>query len=94
MWVHGDGSGVALRARFIDSTGQTFQPDGPKLDFTGWRHVSFALDETAQGHWGGANDGIVHYPIRLESLLLIDNVSRAKTAGAVEVMMPALVYEE
>ena len=94
MWVQGDGSGAALRARFVYSTGQTFQPDGPKLDFTDWRYVTFPLDGTKAGYWGGAKDGVVHYPIKLETILLIDNADRQKTRGTVHVSCPTVVYRE
>jgi hypothetical protein len=94
MWVHGDGSGNILRLRFLDNTDQTFQPDGPKLDFTGWRYVTFPLDSTRAGHWGGAKDGVVHHPIRLETLLLIDSADRQETKGTVYVSCPTVVYRE
>src|SRR5262249_1581170 len=79
MWLKGDGSGNIPRMRFVDSTGQTFQPDGERLTFTDWRYILFPLNGTAAGHWGGANDGMVHYPIRLETMLLIDSAARQKT---------------
>ncbi len=94
VWVKGDGSGNILRARFVDDTGQTFQPDGPKLDFTGWRYVTFPLDGAKAGHWGGAKDGVVRYPIKLETILLIDNADRQKTRGTVYVSCPTVVYRE
>ena len=94
VWVNGDGSGNILRARFLDDTGQTFQPDGPKLDFTGWRYVTFPLDGAKAGHWGGAKDGVVHHPIKLETILLIDNAARQKTQGTVHVSCPTVVYRE
>jgi hypothetical protein len=28
LWIHGDGSGNMARLRFVDSTGQVFQPNG------------------------------------------------------------------
>ncbi len=79
VWVYGDGSGNPLRLRFVDSTGQTFQPQYTELTFTGWRWVSAPMDGTGAGHWGGANDGVIHYPIRWDSPLLID--SNQKSAG-------------
>lgn len=73
MFVKGDASGDMLRMRFADATGQTFQPDYGKIDWNGWRFVSFNLRDSGVGHWGGANDGVIHYPIRLETLMLIDS---------------------
>jgi polysaccharide biosynthesis protein PslG len=94
MWIRGDGSGNITRMRFIDATGQTFQPDGEKLTFTDWRYLTFPLDGSRAGHWGGAGDGVVHYPIRLETILLIDSFARRETAGTVHVSGVALVYQD
>ena len=74
-WVHGDGSRNMLRCRFVDSTGQTFQPDYGVIDWTGWRWVTMPLDGDGGGHWGGANDGVVHYPIGWDSIALVDNMN-------------------
>jgi hypothetical protein len=94
LWIKGDGSGNASRVRFTDATGQTFQPDGPRITWRDWRHVEFPLNGTAAAHWGGANDGVVHYPIQLQTLFLLDSVDRAKTAGEIKIAEPTLVYEE
>ena len=37
VWVRGNESGDLLRCRFHDATGQTFQPDMGRLDWSGWR---------------------------------------------------------
>lgn len=73
MWVYGDGSGNMLRCRITDSTGQTFQPDYGPINWKGWRFVTMRLDGGFPGFWGGANDGMVHYPIRWESVVLVDS---------------------
>lgn len=73
MWVDSDGSGDMLLIRFADSTGQTFQQGAGKLDWKGWRYVSFPLTSANSGYWGGANDGAVHYPIHMDTLVLIDS---------------------
>lgn len=75
MWVHGDGSGHALRARIVDATGQFFQHDLGPLDFKGWRHLVVPLDNSARDRWGGANDGVLHFPVRLHSPLLVQPVN-------------------
>jgi hypothetical protein len=80
VWIRGDGSRTVLRCRFTDSTGQTFQPTGPTIDFKGWRYVTIPLNGPDVSHWG-KGDGQIHYPIKWDTLLLIDNVSREKTAG-------------
>jgi hypothetical protein len=94
MWLKGDGSGNRPRMRFVDSTGQTFQPDEEALDYTDWRYVRFPLSGEHAGHWGGAADGILHYPIRLETLLLIDSANRQPTKGEVLIAAPVLVFED
>jgi polysaccharide biosynthesis protein PslG len=92
LWVYGDGSGNALRTRVIDSSGQTFQPGVPNLDWQGWRWVEFNLaDLSTAGHWGGMNDGVPHGGLRLDTLLLVDGSSR-KTSGTVYFAGPTLIY--
>lgn len=73
LWIYGDGSGNTLRCRFRDSADQTFQPTLGPIDWTGWKWITLPIDGTDASHFGGANDGVVHYPIRWNSLLLIDN---------------------
>lgn len=73
MWVYGDGSGNMLRCRITDSTGQTFQPDYGHITWKGWRFVTMRLDGGFPGFWGGAKDGVVHYPIRWEAVVLVDS---------------------
>jgi hypothetical protein len=92
MWIYGDGSGNSPRMRFVDSTGQYFQPTAPELRYKGWRYVEFALKAEGAGRWGGANDGIVHYPIRLDTLLLIDGVTQRESAGTIYITAPTLIY--
>lgn len=93
MWVYGDGTGNRLRVRFTDKTGQTFQPDGGAMDWRGWRCVTFAISADGSGHWGGADDGVIHYPIHWDSLLLIDSAKQQKTEGTVFLAAPMLVTE-
>jgi hypothetical protein len=51
------------------------------------------MDGQAFGHWGGANDGVVHGPIRWDTLLLLDKRSRnAALQGTLYVIGPLLVY--
>ena len=83
VWVYGDGSGNALRLRVRDASGQTFQPTGPNLDWMGWRWVRFDLrDPGSAGHWGGANDGVVHGELTLDTALLVDSTG-PKKAGTI-----------
>jgi hypothetical protein len=80
VWVYGDNSGNSLRVRVRDVSGQTFQPNGPNVSWTGWRWVTFDLQRLDQaGHWGGANDGVVKGELTLETPLLLDSTRRPTT---------------
>jgi hypothetical protein len=92
LWSDGGSTGDAVRLRFRDATGQTFQPSLPKpLSGTGWRWVTLPLDGRDSGSWGGARDGVVHYPIAWETLLLVDS-HRRPHAGEVRVSGYTLLY--
>lgn len=84
LYVHGDGSGDLLRMRFQDATGQTFQPDAGPIDWKGWRWIRFRLDGKSTGRWGGANDGVVHYPIHIETAALVDSAGGRGGTGDVQ----------
>jgi hypothetical protein len=92
LWLFGDGSHNLPRLRFVDATGQTFQPSSAPITWKGWRFVRFPMDGREAGHWGGANDGIVHYPIRWDSLFLIDSVRRESASSEVWLTGPVLAY--
>jgi hypothetical protein len=85
VWVKGDGSGNWLRARFRDSKGETFQPTAGQLNWKGWKRVEIPTDGSDAGSWGG--DGKVDYPIRWDSVFLIDS-TREGGAGTVEFAAP------
>ncbi|MCX6901559.1 MAG: cellulase family glycosylhydrolase [Verrucomicrobia bacterium] len=83
VWVFGDNSGCSLHLRIRDESGQTFQFGGPKVEWTGWRWVTFDLaDLRRASHWGGANDGTIHGALRWDCPLLLDGL-RQKTVGTV-----------
>jgi hypothetical protein len=92
LWVHGDGKGNIPRLRFVDATGQAWQPDGDPIDWTGWRWVVFPLDGTRSGRWGGAEDGVIHYPIRWDTLFLLDSAGGRGSAGELHIAAPTLIY--
>jgi len=95
IWVFGDGKGCQARLRFTDNTGQTFQSDGARIDWQGWRHVDFQLRPAGGktlGHWGGANDGTIHYPIKWDAVFLLDNGSRQPLQGEIYLSAPTLIY--
>lgn len=91
MWVYGDGAGCQIRVRFMDAAGQTFQPDGPRVDWKGWRWVTVPMRGGTMAHWG-KGDGEVRYPVRWDTLLLLDNVGRERVSG--EIMVGGVVTVE
>ena len=91
LWVRSDGSGNLVRMRVVDAGGQTFQCDAGRLVDPGWQYRTFTIDATT-AHWGGADDGVVHYPLRLDTLLLLDHGDQAiETSGAVALAAPMLI---
>jgi hypothetical protein len=92
LWIYGDGSGNIFRVRFVDATGQTHQPDGPPLDWKGWRYVSLPMDGTRAGHWGGRNDGQVYYPIHWDAPFLLDSRT-TPVRGTIFIAGPTLIYD-
>ena len=93
LWVYGDGTGNSPRMRFAGSDGQTFQPSSPAVSWKGWKYISFNLDGFDSGHWGGPDDGVVRYPLRLDSLFLIDNAHAEATSGTIYLAQPTLVFK-
>jgi hypothetical protein len=93
LWIYGDGQGTSPRLRVRDATGQTWQPTAPQIDWTGWRYAEFPLT-AASGHWGGAEDGVIHYPLVWDSLFLLDNPSREPNEGTVYITAPVVLYGE
>jgi hypothetical protein len=88
VWVRATGDNVPLRARFIDSTGQCFQPDMGTLSWKGWRTVRIPLFGD-MAHWGGANDGVPHGPLKWDSIILVDGTNLPVEKTAITVAMPA-----
>lgn len=94
MWVKGDGSGAELRMRYTDATGQTFQPDAGTIDWEGWRFITYSLRGDASGRWGGMNDGIVYWPIRITTLALLDNPGGRGVRGSIEIRGAVVMTED
>lgn len=92
LWVEGNGSGDLLRMRYTDATGQTFQPEFGDIDWAGWRYVSVPIDGSGS-HWGGANDGKVHFPVKLTTIALVDMPGGRGGKGSLTVARPAFSYK-
>jgi hypothetical protein len=89
--LNADGSGNTVNIRFRDSQGQTFQVNGGKMTEKGMQHFTFDMTGQKSSHWGGPNDGVVHYPIAFDSLI-IDGTRRPCGPFNVDVYPPVLVY--
>ena len=91
FWLFGDGQNTSPRLRVRDTTDQTWQPTGPTIDWQGWRYVQLPLT-TSSGHWGGAADHVIHYPLNWDSVFLLDNPSRRRIQGAIHIAAPMVLY--
>ncbi|MDR3707325.1 MAG: cellulase family glycosylhydrolase [Capsulimonadaceae bacterium] len=88
LWINGDGSRVTLHARYMDSSGQTFQVDAGCIDWTGWRAIKLPLDGQSSSCWGGAADGIVHGSRRWVALILLDGSSFTNHSYEIDLASP------
>lgn len=93
IWVKGDGGSGAGRLRIKDSGDQTFQPDFGPLNFTDWRCIRAEMTGKNAGHWGGKDDGRIAYPIKWDTLFILDNVGGGATKGAVYIGPMMLYYD-
>jgi hypothetical protein len=93
LWLFGDASGVLPYVRFADSTGQVFEEGGSPVNWRGWRYVLIYVDAPRGSHQGGANDGVIHYPIHWDSLLVVKNGSKEEARGSLYLSSPTLIYE-
>ncbi|HXJ95547.1 MAG TPA: cellulase family glycosylhydrolase [Terriglobia bacterium] len=92
LWLYGDGSGVLPFIRFTDSTGQTFQDGGGPVNWKGWRYVLVHFAAAGSTHSGGANDGVIHYPIHWDSLFMLENPLGRPVEGTVYLSGLTLIY--
>jgi len=91
MWIYGDGSGNAARLRIVDSSGQTFQPNGPVMNFVGWQLGYFSMAPNAGvGFWGG--NGTIQYPLKWDTYFLVDGISEKFSTGTVYFTSPIAIY--
>ena len=91
FWVYGDARNTSPRLRVRDATGQTWQPSGRTIDWRGWRYVELPL-APGSGHWGGAEDNVIHYPLVWDSLFLLDNPSKRQNQGTIYISAPMVLY--
>ena len=91
LWVHGDGGNEVFSLRTVDygapphrgiST-EVFPLQPVRVDWQGWRQVSFELPKTVPGYDDAENQfGVVNYPLRLDAVVYSDAQTTAER-GAV-----------
>lgn len=62
VWVRPDAPGRTVHCKTRDQTGQEHVRFQGPLKPDEWQLVTFDLRQHS-GHWGGANDGVIHWPI-------------------------------
>lgn len=78
---------ITIGLRVVDSTGQTLQynlrrPLDSLVSNAWYQHV-VSLD-SANGWWGGTNDGQMHLPFKAISILAADPLQSSTAAGAID----------
>jgi len=68
FWVKSDGTGLPLRIRIRDRSGETRQVNVARLDFEGWRYVACGFDFAGES-WGGDGNRRLDYPCVFHSIL-------------------------
>lgn len=92
VWIYGDASRALPYLTFVDSTGQRFDEGGGAIDWKGWRYVLVFMDAPQAVHAGGANDGVIHYPIHWQSLFALRNPTGEEMRCVLYVSAPTLIY--
>ena len=94
-WLYGDGKGLLPVARVGDASGEIFQTPAQKVDWTGWKQVTLRLDDPTVFHWGGDENGVLNYPLKLVSPLLLDHIDRGNSvSGTLYFTAPIVTWEE
>jgi hypothetical protein len=91
LWLYGDDSDNGMVARFKDTTGQVFQPQSGPIDWKGWKAVRFVLNRSSVWHYGGADNGTIHYPIQWNCVFLLDGSIRRHRMGIIYMASPTIV---
>jgi hypothetical protein len=91
LWIYGNGQQTIPRLRVTDSNGQCWQPSGDDITWTGWRFVEFDLTP-ATGHWGGVADNAIHFPLKWDSVFLLDKAREQQSQGTVYLTAPVAIY--
>ena len=91
LWIYGDGGNEVFSLRTVDYGApphrgimtEVFPLQPVRVDWQGWRQVSFELPKTVPGYDGPENQfGVVNYPLRLDAVVYGDAQTAAER-GAV-----------
>jgi len=77
-----DGSGNELALTLVDGTGERFCHGLARLAQPGWRTADVALSAAAS-HWGGNDDAVLDYPLRLGAITVLRGRGEAGEHGEV-----------
>ncbi|MGD1000411.1 MAG: cellulase family glycosylhydrolase [Candidatus Brocadiia bacterium] len=91
MWIYGNGGQTSPRLRVTDSNGQCWQPIGDEINWTGWRFVEFDLSP-ATDNWGGVADNAIHFPLKWDSVFLLDKSREQQAQGIIYLTAPVVIY--
>ncbi len=89
VWAYLDGSGNWVIVRLVDATNQTHQLYLGRATGTGWHYLT--APATGGFHFGGADDGVLHPPLRWGNPFLLDSVGAGPSPRHVFVGPVALV---
>jgi large repetitive protein len=72
VWVWGDRSANPIYIKLQDATGEYFQGSVGSSTVHTWRRLTLYTDGSNANwkHWGGDNDGVIDYPVKLSSIYL------------------------
>lgn len=72
FWLYGDGSGRGARPRIRDAGGESFYGTSFRIDWEGWRQLTWDLDETPPTNIAGGNENKRQDGPTMELVLEID----------------------
>jgi hypothetical protein len=80
--VQGDSAGARLQAILEDSTGQRFCYDLGPVKSKDWSPVRVSVEGPTR-YWGGAKDGLPHYPLYFLSLRIVQGPTGSPASGTI-----------
>jgi len=81
----------SIVVRLVDSTDQTHQYSLKYTSPSEWQNLRVELSEQATDHYHGADDGVLHYPIKAIGFCILAGDANRAEAGKVEFSKPQLV---